>query len=82
MAPALLAPLRKEAHEMAQPRDNDPMQRDSPARDSELDRDDSIGRGDEQTSGLADDEEDEAFEDEDDDEDDDADLEDETDDTA
>jgi hypothetical protein len=66
---------------MAQPHDTDPMGRDNPARDSELDRDEPIGRGDEQTSGLAD-EEDEAFEDEDDDEDDDADLEDETDETA
>jgi hypothetical protein len=67
---------------MAQPRDNDPMRRDNPAEDSELDRDEPIGKGDEQTSGLAGDEEDEAFEDEDDDEDDDADLEDETEDKA
>jgi hypothetical protein len=66
---------------MAQPRDNDTLPRDNPARDSELDRDQSIGRGDEQTSGLADVEEDEAFEDEDDEEDD-ADLDDETDDRA
>jgi hypothetical protein len=67
---------------MAQPRDNDPMRRDSPAPDADLDRDEPVGRGDEETSGLADVEDDEAFEDEDEEEDDEADLEDETDEKA
>jgi hypothetical protein len=64
---------------MAEPRDTDRIRRDDPDAVSDLDRDQPMGRGDEKTSGLVE-EDDEAFEDDDDE--DEADLEDETDETA
>jgi hypothetical protein len=63
---------------MAEPRDTDRIRRDDPGVDSDLDRDQPMGRGDEKISGLE--EDDETFEDEDDE--DETDLEEETDETA
>ena len=54
---------------MAEPRDTDRIRRDDPDAVSDLDRDQPMGRSDEQISGLGD-EDDEAFEDEDGDEED------------
>jgi hypothetical protein len=57
-------------HEMPNPRDVDDK-RDNPELESDLDRDQPIGRGDEQTAGrAADSDDDEALEDEEDDEED------------
>lgn len=53
---------------MAEPHDTDRIRRDDPGVDSELDRDQPMGRGDEKISGLGE-EDDEAFDDEDEDED-------------
>ena len=63
---------------MAEPRDTDRIRRDDPGVDSELDRDQPMGRGEEKISGLVE-EDDEAFvdEDEEDEEDNDEALEDE-----
>jgi hypothetical protein len=65
---------------MAEPRDTDPIRRDDPDAVSDLDREQPMGRGDEKTSGLVE-EDDEAFEDEDD-EDNDSEPDDEADETA
>jgi hypothetical protein len=70
LAPALLMGGQGGNYEMPNQRDIDDR-RDNPELENDLDRDQPIGRSDEQTAGrAADSDDDEAFEDEEDDEED------------